>query len=632
MNEEAKTPGEVVDPDGNGVSGTWKFADETALRTIRKVGSGSYEIYFEPYDSPNLDCMDIRATVAITVKKAIPYIKAEPSVANAYTHGDYLYNQNPTGEAICGDGKGGPGVGGTETLTKVDGTFTWKTPSTQLSYTENQGKTYEYIFTPGDLTSFEIVTGSVTVTVNRAQNPPLMPGSEMNVASICTVVGDVKLPTGWEWDASDPETPLVTGASVTATARYTGADAADYENTSVTVQITRADCEHAKTEVKGAVKATCSAEGYTGDIWCQVCQVKISSGSATAKDAGNHTALVNKVIKAATTTEEGILSSECTDCGYSETKSIAKLPTGGGTQPAAPTPAPATAPTPTPEPDVIETPAPVTTLAPTVKPVQPAQPEEDEQEPEDGAEMPFIQGEDGKEGWDVIKAEITVTEEGETIIVDMNGSGVVPGDVFEEIRGKDITIKFVLGNGISWYVNGKTVQTDNISDIDFRVTYGEDAADAIPVDIINALTGERYSMNVTLAYEGTFGFEAILCINVGADNKGLVANLFYYNESTGELEFISAGEVGEDGSTELAFTHASDYTIVLDVASMEKTPAADTTEPAGDTEPADTASSDGAATSGSGNMTALIRLLVAAGIAAAVVIVVVVAKKRKEEK
>ena len=632
LNEEAKTPGEVVDPDGNGVSGTWKFADETALRTIRKVGSGSYEIYFEPYDSPNLDCTDIRATVTITVKKAIPYIKAEPSVANAYTHGDYLYNQNPTGEAICGDGKGGPGVGSTDTLTKVDGTFAWKTPSTQLSYTENQGKTYEYIFTPGDLTSFEIVTGSVTVTVNRAQNPPLMPGSEMNVASICTVVGDVKLPTGWEWDASDPETPLVTGASVTATARYTGADAADYENTSVTVQITRADCEHAKTEVKGAVKATCSAEGYTGDIWCQVCQVKISSGSATAKDAGNHTALVNKVIKAATTTEEGILSNECTDCGYSETKSIAKLPTGGGTQPAAPTPAPATAPTPTPEPDVIETPAPVTTPAPTVKPVQPAQPEEDEQEPEDGAEMPFIQGEDGKEGWDVIKAEITVTEEGETIIVDMNGSGVVPGDVFEEIRGKDITIKFVLGNGISWYVNGKTVQTDNISDIDFRVTYGEDAADAIPVDIINALTGERYSMNVTLAYEGTFGFEAILCINVGADNKGLVANLFYYNESTGELEFISAGEVGEDGSTELAFTHASDYTIVLDVASMEKTPAADTTEPAGDTEPADTASSDGAATSGSGNMTALIWLLVVVGIVAAVVIVIVAAKKRKEEK
>lgn len=142
LNEEVKTPGEVVDPDGNRVPGTWKFADETALRTIRKVGSSSYEIYFEPYDSPNLDFTDIRATVTITVKKAIPYIKAEPSVANAYTHGDYLYNQNPTGEAICGDGKGGPGVGSTDTLTKVDGTFTWKTPSTQLSYTENQGKTF----------------------------------------------------------------------------------------------------------------------------------------------------------------------------------------------------------------------------------------------------------------------------------------------------------------------------------------------------------------------------------------------------------------------------------------------------------------------------------------------------------
>ena len=77
-----------------------------------------------------------KATVTITVKKAIPYIKVQPSVANAYTHGDYLYNQKLTGEAICGDGMGGEGVS-SETQSSVAGTFTWKTPSTKLSYKEN---------------------------------------------------------------------------------------------------------------------------------------------------------------------------------------------------------------------------------------------------------------------------------------------------------------------------------------------------------------------------------------------------------------------------------------------------------------------------------------------------------------
>ena len=39
----------------------------------------------------------------------------------------------------------------------------------------------------------------------------------------------------------------------------------------------------------------------------------------------------------------------------------------------------------------------------------------------------------------------------------------------------------------------------------------------------------------------------------------------YYNEQTGELEFISAGQIDPDGNVELVFTHASDYTIVVDV-------------------------------------------------------------------
>ena len=245
--------------------------------------------------------------------------------------------------------------------------------------------------------------------------------------------------------------------------------------------------------------------------------------------------------------------------------------------------------------------------------------------------MPFLRGEDGKEGWDVIKAEAAALAEGETVVVDMNGASVVPGDVFDEIRGKDITITFDLGNGILWQVNGKSVQADGVSDIDFAVKYGDEVSDTIPVDIINSLTGERSSVNVTLSYEGTFGFEAILNINVGAENKGLVANLFYYNKSTGALEFISAGEIDEDGSTKLSFTHASDYTIVLDVASMEETGESIPADTVIDTDGADAASSQETEASATNNKAALIWLIAFAGIAAAVTIGIVIVKKRKEE-
>ena len=647
----AQKPGEVRGADDAMLDGIWRFKEASL---VPKPGTNAYPVIFTPTDTKNYET--IEKTVTLTVKKAMPYISTQPATANAYTHGDYLYNQTPTGAAIYGNGMGSTGTG-TGAAASVAGTFKWKAPSTKLTYLGN--KTFEYLFTPEDTASYEAVTGSVTVTVNQAQAAPFMPGSKMNVAHSCETVGSVKLPQGWKWDDADAAKALVeddgTGGNVTsATAVYDGADKGSYKAETVTIQITRANCEHAKKEVKGAVKATCIAEGTTGETWCLVCGKKLDDGVATPKDTANHTNLVSRQLRPATTTQEGIMSYACSDCGYYAEKAIEKLVSGGSSSTgssnssgsssghhsgstgsnsgrkdstAAQSANQAPAPTPAPAPMPVPTPA----------PAQPANPirSQGNAAAEQGEQaMPFIRGEDGKEGWEVIKAETAARAEGERVTVDMNGASVVPGDVFDEIRGKNVTIEFDLGGGISWSVNGKSV-SDKVGDIDFRVSYGEEASDAIPVDLINALTGERTSMNVTLAYEGRFGFEAVLRINVGAANQGLVANLFYYNESTRELEFISAGEVDAEGFAYLRFTHASDYTIVLDEASMEEAALTDTTGAAGSdgAESAETASEDSVKdNSDTESRAAFIWLIAFAGIAAAAAIGAVAVKKRKEEK
>ena len=643
----AKEQGFVAGANGSRISGTWHFADPAVTTKSLKVGKSSYEIYFTPdaaYEA-NYDCDAIKATVTITVKKAVPYIGTQP--ANTYTHGDYLYNHAPAGAAIHGNGMGSAGTG-TGADTPVAGTFKWKTPSTKVTYLGN--KTFDYVFTPEDTASYEAVTGSVTVTVNKAANAPFMPGSSMNVAHSCKTVGSVKLPQGWKWSDTDAATALADDTTISATAVYDGADKGSYVNETVTIQITRANCEHAKTTAKGAVKATCIAEGTTGETWCQVCNVKLSDGVTTPKDAKNHTALVSKQLRPATTTQEGIMSYSCADCGYYEEKPIAKLTTGGGSSDSGNNSSSggdsgsgsgdgSNSGSGSPLPVIKPEPKPAPTSTPSVKPSDNNQkphnnkPAAGDQTAEDKQPQPYIRGKDGKEGWDVIKAEVDVCADGDTIVVDMNGSSVVPGDIFDEIRGKDITIEFDLGNGISWRVNGKSVQKDKVGDIDFRVTLGEEAADTIPVDIVNALTGERYSMNLTLAYEGEFGFEAVLRANLGAENKGLVANLFYYDQSAGALEFISAGDIDEDGYTELVFTHASDYTIVIDTVSMEEqATATDVSGTDMDADNADTLpAQEDADVSETNNRTALIWLIIFAGIAIAAVSVVVV-KTRKKEK
>lgn len=649
LNGLSKNPGIVIGVDDQQLGGIWKWEDENWTPT---VGQSERRIYFEPLDMQHYENSAME-TVILIVKKARPYIQIEPQISD-YTHGDTLYSQKLTGSAIYGDGRGNRGSDDAYGNETISGTFTWVTADTKLSHQNDNGKTCEYVFTPADTASYETVSGTFTIAVNKAQNPPQIPSSKIKVDFSCEQVSDVKLPTGWIWTpAEGQDTTLTVGNTITVTATYTASDSVNYENLTVDVAITRSSCEHAKTERRGEIKATCIAVGSTGELWCLICDEKLMESTETAKDSMNHAALTSRVTKQPTTTEEGVMTYECSACGYTATKPIAKIAAKNDSdagssnnsndsgndsessgfmnnvhkdvmQPAKTTPDPSL--------------TPILTPAPIPDPVQPTQPADNVKKPqrkvptaqndtvEEGEEArPFIQGEDDKEGWDVIRAESAVCAEGGTIVVNMNGSSVVPGDIFDMIKGKDITMQFELDNGIIWQVNGMSVQKENISDIDFHVALGEEASDTIPVDLINALTGERFSMNLTLAYDGAFGFEAVMRLNVGEANKGLVANLFYYNVSTDALEFICADEIDETGQAELTFTHASDYIIILDTVSMEPVEEAD------ETIVADTTSDNTVQATTTEDHTLFIWIIVLACIAALTATGFLTLKKRKEE-
>lgn len=536
---------------GEELKGIWSWVNPDL---IPEIGEHTLKIRFTPEDQ---NYNPVESNITLNVVKAVPYIYPSPSVEKAYTHGDYLSSQKLQNGVAYASEAG---------YTVLEGTFTWKEPDTLLtywSYNHDFQTNYRYVFTPKDQEHYEPTTGPVTIVVNQAEYPPTVPG-DLNVKNSCTTLRNVTLPEGWSFYEADLNTELKVDDPVKVTVFYE--DNYNYINTTKEITVTRSSCDHEKTERREIVKATCIAEGNTGYLWCLECNTKLEEGTVTPKDPTNHTALTSKVIKQPTTSEEGIMEYTCSACGYSATKAIAKIAStssGSGSSSGSQSnndDKPAPTPTPTP----VATPVPaVTPVRPNRIPVKPTVKEEPK------APAPFLRGENGKEGWAVITETVTEAEDGDTVIVDMNGSSVVPGDVFDRIRGKDITVEFDLGNGILWKVNGQSVEKGNVGDIDFTVRAGEDANDTIPLEIINNLTGERTYMNLSLAYEGEFGFEAVLSLNVGTANAGLYANLFYYNEATKELEFLCAGEIGQDGGAELTFTHASEYTIVIDEQPME---------------------------------------------------------------
>ena len=80
---------------------------------------------------------------------------------------------------------------------------------------------------------------------------------------------------------------------------------------------------HGVTEVRNKKNANCVTEGYTGDTYCTICNQKISSGVVVAKTG--HSWDEGKVTKQPTTTETGIRTYTCRNCGSTKTETISKL-------------------------------------------------------------------------------------------------------------------------------------------------------------------------------------------------------------------------------------------------------------------------------------------------------------------
>lgn len=515
---------------------SWSNPDE-----IPATGTTQAGWVFKPTDSRHY--AELTGTAAITVAKATPVIAEKPT-AGALTYGQKLSDSTLTG---------GKAAYQTADGTEITGTFAWKNSSSKPTAADSQKTEYDVIFTPSDKDNYNAVDTKLTITVNKAAQAPNMPEAAMAPAHSTQKIGDIILPEGWSWQEADKDTALADGVAVTANAFYTGTDKGNYETESVSITITRRECDHTHTEIRNQRKATCTQTGYAGDTYCTDCDKLLSTGKELAALGHDYKATVTKQ---PTTTEEGIMTYTCSKCGHSYTQPIAKIKSDdsnkdNGSQNQKP-------------------------QSGTDNGNQNQEPQPDTGNGKDNGTSikPYIKDDSGKEGWDVIKPQLEEAKSGDTVTVVMNGTTVVPKDVIDSIKGKDTTLVLDMGNGLSWKIYGKDI-TDATGDIDFDVTVGADAGKSIPVDVINNVTGERYSINLTLAYDGEFGFTATLTVNMESKNAGLYANLFYYNEQTGELEFISAGQIDSDGNVELVFTHASDYTIVVDTKIMSDNGQAD---------------------------------------------------------
>ena len=157
---------------------------------------------------------------------------------------------------------------------------------------------------------------------------------------------------------------------------------------------------------------------------------------------------------------------------------------------------------------------------------------------------------------------------GDTVEITLRpGRTTLEREVFEELAGQDITLEIDAGDGVLWTVNGLDIPEDTrLRDLDLDVDLGDSG---IPATVLNAVTGEIDTVQLSLAHDGRFGFTMTLSAPLGRDSADYWANLYWFNERTEELEFQQAARIAEDGTAEFALDHASDYAIVIDTDSHE---------------------------------------------------------------
>ena len=595
LSDSTLTGGKAVyqTADGTEITGAFAWKNSSSKPTAADSQKTEYDVTFTPSDKDNYNAVDTKLTLTVNKAAQAPNM---PETTMTPAH-----STKKVGDITLPDG------------------WSWQEADKDTALADGVAVTANAIYTGTDKGNYE--TESVSITITRSKCDHTHTEIRNQQEATCKKEGY----TGDTY-CKDCGEKLATGTATVKKAHTVGTPATCVSKAVCSVcseTFGEVDAtNHVHTTVKNLKEATCTQTGYTGDTYCTDCDKLLGMGKELAALGHDYKATVTKQ---PTTTEEGIRTYTCTRCNSSYTESIAKLPeekhthnyTGSITKEATCTEAgvrtytcscgdsyteniPATG-----HSYVSKVTKAATTTEEGImtytcskcghsytQPIakiksddssknngngnqnQKPQPDTDNGKEKGDSIKPYIKDDSGKEGWDVIKPQLEKAKSGDTVTVAMNGTTVVPKDVIDSIKGKDTTLVLDMGNGLSWKINGKEI-TDAAGDIDFDVTVGADAGKSIPVDVINNVTGERYSMNLSLAYDGELGFTAILTVNMEPKNSGMYANLFYYNEQTGKLEFVSAGQIDADGNVELEFTHASDYTIVVDARIMSDNGQAD---------------------------------------------------------
>lgn len=133
---------------------------------------------------------------------------------------------------------------------------------------------------------------------------------------------------------------------------------------------------------------------------------------------------------------------------------------------------------------------------------------------------------------------------------------IIPKGILECIKGQNINVVFDMGD-YNWTINGKSVR--EIKDVNLEVIlFGEVGLEK---EIKNIADKNPY-VQFSLPYEGDFGFDAFLDIDLGVEYTGKYANVYSLNPNE-DAVFINSAVIDANGYAAVKLSKSSDYVAVI---------------------------------------------------------------------
>lgn len=149
-----------------------------------------------------------------------------------------------------------------------------------------------------------------------------------------------------------------------------------------------------------------------------------------------------------------------------------------------------------------------------------------------------------RKGWTAIAKYFSSLKSGSSVSVSMNYETIVPSTVMSAIKGKNVTVKFVLKNGVVFTVNGNDISA--ATDINIDTSYN---TSMVPSKLVKAAYKKNNAVSsaqITIS-GGSFGVDADVTVKFATKRAGRTAKLYRYNSSRDTLSLVDTATVQSNG-------------------------------------------------------------------------------------